>query len=106
MKQATAVAENTSDYVKGEIARREAIHKKDVADFIRHEHSVYYQKALDSSLAYDDLALHDERDLEKVSGLFTLLPPSYSCCCSSRLQPFEEQLFPGWKPYSSPIYEP
>lgn len=66
MKQATAAVENTSDYVRGEIARKKAIHNKDVADLIRHEHNVYYQKVLDSSLAYDDLALHGEHDLERV----------------------------------------
>ena len=74
MKEATAVVENTSDYVREEIARKKAIHNKDVADLIRHEHSAYYQKALDSSLAYDDLALHDERGLEKVRDPSTLLP--------------------------------
>ena len=66
MKQATATIENTSDYVRGEIERKKAIHKKDVMDLIRDEHNAYYQKALDSSLAYDDLALHGEPDLEKV----------------------------------------
>ena len=66
MKQATAAIENTSDYVRREIERKKEIHNKDVADLIQHEHSAYYQKVLDSSLAYDDLALHGERDLEKV----------------------------------------
>ncbi|KAF9648471.1 hypothetical protein BDM02DRAFT_3187128 [Thelephora ganbajun] len=68
MRQATAAADNTSDYLRGEIARKKAIHNKDVADLIRQEHSAYYQKALDSSLAYDDLALGGERDLEKLAA--------------------------------------
>ena len=66
MKQATAAVEQTSEYVKGEIARKKAIHTKDMTDLIKHEYNEYYQKALDSSLAYDDLALHDECDLERV----------------------------------------
>ena len=66
MKQATDAVENTSDYVRGEIARKKAIHTKDMADLISDEHSAYYQKVLDSALAYDDLALGGERDLEKV----------------------------------------
>ena len=74
MKQVIAATEITSDYVKGEIVRKRAIHDKDVADLIRHEHNAYYQKALDSSLAYDDLALHGERDLERVRGPFASLP--------------------------------
>ena len=41
---------------------------------IKHEDSAHRQKALDSS---DDLALHDERDLEKVRGSFTLFLLSY-----------------------------
>lgn len=69
MKEATAAVENTSEYVRSEIERRKAIHDKDVTDLIRQEHNAYYQKALDSSLAYDELALHGERDLEKVRGL-------------------------------------
>jgi len=72
MKQTTAAVENTSDYVKGEIERKKAIHLKDMADLIRHEDNTYHQKALDSSLAYDDLALHGERELERVRGPFTL----------------------------------
>lgn len=72
MKEDTAAIENTSDYVRREIERKKAIHNTDVTDLIRHEHSAYYQKVLDSSLAYDDLALHGERDLEKVRGSFTL----------------------------------
>lgn len=72
MKEDTAAIENTSDYVRREIERKKAIHNKDVADLIRHEHSAYYQKVLDSSLAYDDLALHGERDLEKVRGSIIL----------------------------------
>jgi len=72
MKEATVAVENTSDYMRREIERRKAIHNKDMVDLIKHEHSAYYQKVLDSSLAYDDLALHGERDLEKVRGLFTL----------------------------------
>lgn len=78
MKEATAAVENTSDYMRREIERRKAIHNKDMVDLIKHEHSAYYQKVLDSSLAYDDLALHGERDLEKVRGLFTpSLRPSH-----------------------------
>jgi len=73
MKQATAAVEGTSDYVRGEIARKKAIHNKDMADLIKHEHSAYYQKVLDSSLAYDDLALHDDHGLERVSGPSALL---------------------------------
>jgi len=68
MKQATAAVEGTSDYVRGEIVRKKAIYNKDAADLIRHEHGAYYQKAFDSSLAFDDLALRGERDLEKVRG--------------------------------------
>jgi len=74
MKQATAAIEGTSDYVRGEIARKKAIHNKDMADLIKHEHNVYYQKVFDSSLAYDDLALHDDHGLEKVRGPSTSLP--------------------------------
>lgn len=74
MKQATAAVENTSDYVRGEIARKRAIHNKDAADLIKREYNSYYQGVLDSSLAYDDLALHDEDDLKKVCGLFALFP--------------------------------
>ena len=73
MKQAVAAVEGTSDYVRGEIARKKAIHNKDMADLIKHEHSAYYQKVFDSSLAYDDLALHDDRALEKVRGPCALL---------------------------------
>ena len=69
MKAAVDAVENTSDYVKGEIARRKAIHNKDMADLIREEHAAYYQKVFDSSLAYDELALGGERDLEKVGEL-------------------------------------
>jgi len=68
MKKAIAAVDGTSDYVRGEIARKKAIHNKDVADLIKHEHGAYYQKVFDSSLAYDDLALHDDRGLEKVRG--------------------------------------
>jgi len=68
MKEATAAIENTSEYIKGEIARKRAIHNKDVADLIRHEHNLYYQKAVDASLAYDDLALHDESELKKLAA--------------------------------------
>lgn len=70
MQEAIDAAENTSDYVKGEIARKKTIHNKDMADLIRDEHNAYYQKALDSSRAYDDLALRGERDLEKVREPF------------------------------------
>ena len=73
MKQAIAAVDGTSDYVKGEIARKKAIYNKDAVDLIKHEHSAYYQKVFDSSLAYDDLALHGERDLEKVRGPPALL---------------------------------
>lgn len=73
MKEAIDAVENTSDYMRGEIARKKAIHNKDMADLIRDEHSAYYQKALDSSLAYDDLALGGERDLEKVRDSSALL---------------------------------
>lgn len=68
MKEAIDAAENTSDYVRGEIKRKKTIHNKDMADLIRDEHHAYYQKALDSSLAYDDLALGGERDLEKLAA--------------------------------------
>lgn len=79
MKEATAAVENTSEYVRSEIERRKAIHDKDVADLIRQERDAYYQRALDSSLAYDDLALHGERDLEKVRGLpFAFMFPTLS----------------------------
>jgi hypothetical protein len=66
MKVAIDGVENTSEYVRGEIARKKAIHNKDMADLISDEHSAYYQKVLDSSLAYDDVALGGERELEKV----------------------------------------
>jgi hypothetical protein len=84
MKEATDAIENTSDYVKGEIARKKAIHNKDVTDLIRDEHCAYYQKALDSSLAYEDLALGGERDLEKVCEppaflLSTLIAVGVAC---------------------------
>lgn len=68
MKQAIDAVENTSDYVRGEIARKKAIHNRDMADLIKDEHSAYDQKAIDSSLAYDDLALGGERDLEKLAA--------------------------------------
>lgn len=67
MKEAVDGVENTSDYVKGEIARKKAIHNKDMIELIKDEHNAYYQKVLDSSLAYDDLALGGERDLEKLA---------------------------------------
>ena len=70
MKAAVDAVENTSDYVKGEIARRKAIHNKDMADLIREEHAAYYQKVLDSSLAYDELALGGERDVGELSASF------------------------------------
>jgi len=66
MREAIDTVEDTSDYVREEIARKKAIHNKDMGELIRDEHSAYYQKVLDSSLAYDDLALGGERDLEKV----------------------------------------
>lgn len=69
MREAVDAVENTSDYVRGEIARKKAIHNKDMADLIKDEHSAYHQKVLDSALAYDDLALGGERDLEKVGEL-------------------------------------
>ena len=107
MKQATTAAEETSDYVEGEIARRRAIHNKDVADLIRDEHIAYYQKALDSCLVYDDLALHGERDLEKVRGPVRFVSvSSYPYCHSLRPQPSGERVFPGCKHYSSPTYDP
>ena len=106
MKQATAAIENTSGYVRSEIERKKAIHNKDVTDLIRHEHNAYYQKALDSFLAYDDLALHGERDLERVCERFTFSPSSHWRWFSSQLQPSEEQAFPGCKHYSSPTCEP
>ena len=84
MKQATAATVITSDYVRGEIARKKGIHNKDAVELIRHEHGAYYQKALDSSLAYDDLALHDERDLEKVRGLSTLLLSRLTAMAAAR----------------------
>ena len=70
MKAAVDAVENTSDYVKREIARRKAIHNKDMADLIREEHAAYYQKVLDSSLAYDELALGGERDVGELSASF------------------------------------
>lgn len=73
MKEAIDAVENTSDYMRGEIARKKAIHNKDMVDLIRDEHNAYYQKVLDSSLAFDDLALGGERDLEKVCEF---LPPA------------------------------
>ena len=66
MKQATAAVEATSEYVRGEIARKKAVHNKDAAELIKQEHDAYYERAIDSSHAYDDLALHGERDLERV----------------------------------------
>jgi hypothetical protein len=64
------------------------MHDKDVADLIRNGHNAYYKKVFDSSLAYDDLALHGEHDLEKVCGSVALL------------------LSPNCKRYSGPIYGP
>lgn len=106
MKEATAAIENTSEYVRSEIERRKAIHDKDVAELVRQEHDGYYQKALDCSLAYDDLALHGERELEKVRGL----PFTFMVCdligerYSSGLQPSEEQVFSDCRHYSTAIY--
>lgn len=105
MKQATATEEETSEYVRGEIGRRSAIHNKDVADLIRDERIAYYQKALDSSLAYDDLALHDERDLEKVRGpVYPTSHSSYPYSLPPQLS--EGRVFLGCKHYNSPTYEP
>jgi hypothetical protein len=66
MREAIDAVENTSEYVRGEIARKKAIYNKDLAEMIRDEHNAYYQKVHDASLAYDDLALGGERELEKV----------------------------------------
>jgi len=68
VKQATDGVKDTSDYVRGEIARKKAIYNRDVANLIRREHNLYHQKVLDSSLAYDDLALHDEHGLKKLAA--------------------------------------
>lgn len=75
MKEAIDAVEDTSEYVKGEIARKKAIYNKDVAELIGDEHDAYRQKVLDCALAYDDLALGGERDLEKVRQC------SHSCFC-------------------------
>lgn len=74
MKEAVDGVENTSDYMRGEIARKKAIRDKDMADMIRDEYSAYYHKVIDCSLAYDELALGGERDLEKVRQSSILLP--------------------------------
>lgn len=66
MREAIDAVENTSDYVRGEIARRKAIHNRDMTDLIKDEHDAYYQKVIDSSLAYDELALGGDNGLEKV----------------------------------------
>lgn len=90
MKQATDAVEDTSDYVRGEIARKKAIHSKDVVDLIKDEYKGYYQKAIDSSLAYDELALHGEKELEKVC---------HTPCCPGPVSFFLQQLaastYPG-----------
>ena len=107
MKEAIDATENTSEYVKGEIARKKAIHNKDMAELIEDEHDAYYQKVLDSSYAYDDLALGGERDLEKVRESSHLAShPSNHRSNSSLLQHLEEQTFPGCKHYSCPTCEP
>ena len=66
MKEAIEAVEDTSDYVRGEITRKKAIHNKDMADLIRDEHGTYYQKVTDYHHGYDELALGGEHDLEKV----------------------------------------
>jgi hypothetical protein len=103
MKEVTAAIENTSEYVRREIDRKKAMHDKDVTDLIKHEHSAYYQKVLDSSLAYDDLALHGERDLEKVCVRHSpcFCPISSVMEYSSRLRPPEERVSPNCRRYNS-----
>lgn len=105
MREAVDAIEDTSDYTREEIARKKAIHNKDVADLIRDEHNTYYEKVRDYSLAYDDLALGGERDLEKVRERFYVASaPSNRRHNSSRLPHFEEQVFPDCKHCNSPIY--